>query len=313
MEAFYGVDLGGTKLLAGQVAADGTILRSEKRIISGLPLPELLETIDSALASLDYDGVSPIGFGIPALIDRRTGIAVRSVHLPLDDVPFAQVLSERVGAPVVIDNDGNCAMLAEWRVGAAQGCDHAALLTLGTGIGGGLVLDGRLYRGATGAGAELGHMPVDLDGPPCFGGCPGRGCLESLCSGSALARDARQRAAVVPHSRLGRDLAAGIALTGEHVTALARDGDPDARGLLHMLGTRLGAGITAIAMGLNPEVVVVGGGVLAAGEMLLAPAREEVARRAMEPSRSVRIVETAFADSAGMVGAAFLVREELAG
>jgi glucokinase len=193
---------------------------------------------------------------------------------------------------VAVDNDANCAVLAEWTLGAARGCDHVALLTLGTGIGGGLVLDGRVYRGAVGAGAELGHMPVDLDGPPCFGGCPGRGCLESLCSGSALARDAEALFA--------------RPVTGEEVTELARAGDATAVQLMHTLGDRLGAGLAGIANALNPEMIVVGGGVMAAGELVLEPARAELRRRALAPSRDVDVVAAELGEEAGMIGAALL-------
>lgn len=309
MATTIGVDLGGTKLLAGVVDGDGRVLRSERRQISGLPLDELLDVSVAAVRALGADPADGVAFGIPALIDFRTRTAVRSVHLPLDGVPFEALLAERLGVDVRVDNDANCAMLAEHRAGAARGCDHAALLTLGTGIGGGLLLGGALYRGAVGSAAELGHMPVDLDGPPCFGGCPGRGCLEALCSGSALARDAREVARLLPDTRLGRDLAAGAVLTGERVTELARAGDPDARGLLETLGVRLGAGLAGLAMALNPEVVVLGGGVLAAGELVLAPARAELARRAMEPSRAARVVAARFGEAAGMIGASLVARE----
>src|SRR4051794_23059842 len=261
-----GVDLGGTKALAGAVDAAAHVLARERRIISGLPLPELLdavvEAVDAVRAAVPEAADAPIGFGIPALIDRRSGDAVRCVHLPLDGVDFGALIGPRVGVPVAVDNDANCAMLAEWRLGSAREASDAALLTLGTGIGGGLVLDGRLYRGAIGSAGEMGHMPVDLDGPPCFGGCPGRGCLESLCSGSALARDALALAHTLPESRLGRDLDAGVRITGERVSELAAEGDPDARGLLQRLGERLGVGMAGIAMALNPEIIVVGGGVM---------------------------------------------------
>jgi glucokinase len=310
-----GVDLGGTKLLAGAVEADGTIRAKERRVIAGLPLGELLDVTEAAVRTV-RDAVpealdAPIGFGIPALIDRRSGDAVRCVHLPLDGVDFGSRIGPRVGVPVTVDNDANCAMFAEWRLGAARGAGHAALLTLGTGIGGGLVLDGRLYRGALGAAAEMGHAPVDMDGPPCFGGCPGRGCLESLCSGSALARDAIELARVVPDSRLGRDLAAGLTITGERVTELAYEGDPDARGLLWSLGEKLGVGMAAIAMTLNPELIIVGGGVMAAGELVLEPARAELRRRAMDPARSAGVIAASLGPEAGMVGAALMAAEEL--
>jgi glucokinase len=309
-ELTIGVDLGGTKLLAGAVDASGTVLTHERRVVSGLPLGELLDVTVAAVAAVRQAVPAaarvPIGFGIPALIDQRSGDAVRCVHLPLDGVDFGGRIGPRVGVPVTVDNDANCAALAEWHLGAARGASHVAMLTLGTGIGGGLILNGKVYRGALGAAAEMGHAPVDLDGPPCFGGCPGRGCLEALCSGSALARDARAMAMTMPDSRLGRDLVAGLPITGERVTELAVEGDPDARGLLWSLGEKLGAGLAGIAMTLNPELIIVGGGVLAADEMVLEPARAELRRRAMEPSRTVGVVAAGLGPEAGMVGAALM-------
>lgn len=290
MAVTIGLDLGGTKLLAGVVDADGRVLARERRLIAGLSQPELIATVSATVASFGVD--APVGAGVPALMDLRRGVAVRCVHLPLDGL----VVAEAFGA-VAADNDAACAILAEWRLGAARGCDHVALLTLGTGIGGGLVLGGRLYRGAVGAGAELGHVPVDLDGPPCFGGCPGRGCLEALCSGSALARDA---SALV-----------GRPVTGEEVTALARAGDRQAVWLLETLGDRLGAGLAGIAMALNPELILVGGGVMAAGELVLGPARDELRRRALAPARDARVEAAALGEEAGMIGAALLARDAL--
>jgi glucokinase len=309
-ELTIGVDLGGTKLLAGAVDASGTVLACERRVISGLPLPDLLAVtvaaVEKVREAVPESADAVCGFGIPALMDRRSGDAVRCVHLPLDGVDFGARIGPSLGVEVTVDNDANCAMLAEWRFGAARGASHAAMLTLGTGIGGGLILDGRLYRGALGAAAEMGHAPIDYDGPPCFGGCPGRGCLEALCSGSALARDALALARMLPDSRLGRDLAAGSAITGERVTELAHDGDPDARGLLWSLGEKLGVGLAAIAMTLNPEVLIVGGGVMAADELVLEPARAELRRRAMDPGRSAGVAAAALGPEAGMIGAALL-------
>jgi glucokinase len=287
-----GVDLGGTKLLAGALAADGSVVAQERRLIGGLTLDELLDATAGAVAALGVSG-DAAGFGIPSLIDRRTGISVRSVHLPLDGVPFGALMAERLGIPVVVDNDANCAALAEARAGAARGCSWVVMLTLGTGIGGGLVLDGELYRGAVGAGAELGHVPVDLDGPPCFGGCPGRGCLEALCSGSAIARDA--------------------GMAAEEVVRRAFSGDETALALLRDVGLKLGAGLAGLAMTFNPEVIVVGGGVMGAGDLLLGPAREELARRALAPASEVRVVAAGLGPEAGMIGAALLARDKVAG
>jgi glucokinase len=291
-----GVDLGGTKLLAGALAPDGTVLASERREIMGLPLDELVEVAVEAVGALGIE-CDRAGFGLPALVDRRTGVSVSCVHLPLAGVDFGAIMAERLGVRTVVDNDANCATLAEWQLGAARGSSHVVMLTMGTGIGGGLVLDGRLYRGAVGAGAELGHMPVDLDGPPCFDRCPGRGCLEALCSGSAIARDS----AVLP----------GGPMSAQDVAALALSGDPGARALMSDIGTKLGAGLAGLAMAFNPEVIVVGGGVMGAGELLLEPARLELARRALPPASTVRVLSAGLGPQAGMIGAALLAASEI--
>ena len=241
-------------------------------------------------------------------------MACWSTHLPLKDVRFRDVMSERLGLPVVVDNDVNAAMLAEHRFGAARGTDHAVLVALGTGIGSALLLDGRIYRGARGFGAEIGHMPVDLDGPDCQGACPGRGCLEVMASGSTIGREGMEAAAREPESALGRRLAEGQEISGGIVTELAHDGDEAARAVLAEVGRRLGFGLTGVVNVFNPEVIVVGGGAIAAGDLLLAPAREVVAERALPPSRdSVRIVPAEFGDESGMLGAALLAFDELGG
>lgn len=281
-----GLDLGGTKLLAGVVEPDGTVLATERRLIGGLSFDVLLDTVSEVVDMLG-PGL-PVGVGVPALVDQRSGVAVRCVHLPLDGVPIIDVLHDRLRVPVRVDNDATCAVVAESTLGAARGRSHVALLTLGTGIGGGLVLDGRVYRGAVGAGGELGHMPVDLDGPACFGGCPGRGCLEALCSGSALQRDA--------------------GMPGEVVVARARAGDVEAEAHLKRLGTWLGAGLAGLAMALNPEMIVIGGGLMEAGELILAPARSEMRRRALDPARDVRVVAAELGPAAGMIGAGLIAQ-----
>jgi glucokinase len=287
-----GVDLGGTKLLAGALSADGSVLAQERRLIGGIGLDELLDVTVEAVSALGV-AADAVGFGIPSLIDRRTGISVRCVHLPLDGVPFGALMAERLEVPVIVDNDANCAVVAETRAGAARGFSWVVLLTLGTGIGGGLVLDGELYHGVAGAGAELGHVPVDFDGPECFGGCPGRGCLEALCSGTAIERDA------------GMD--------AEEVVRRAYSGDEAASAVLRDVGTKLGAGLAGLAMTFNPEVIVIGGGVMGAGDLLLGPARDELVRRALAPANDVPVVAAALGPEAGMIGAAMLARDKVVG
>jgi glucokinase len=184
------------------------------------------------------------------------------------------------------------------------------LLTLGTGIGGGLVLGGEVYRGWVGGGAELGHMVVDMDGRPCQGNCPNWGCLESVASGSALVREASLAVARRPDTALGRALEAGRELTGPLITELARNGDPVAADAIEAIGRALGVGIANLVNIFNPQVVVVGGGVSAAGDLLLAPAREVMMRRALSPNKElVRVKAAAFGAEAGLVGAALLARE----
>lgn len=306
-----GLDAGGTKLLTGVVGEALEVDHREHALWAGNGCDEVIEqmmdAVGRALAS-SPDAVG-IGLGIPALVDSRSGVARSSVHLPLEGVDLGAVARERFGLPVVVDNDANAAMACEHRHGAARGTSDAALLTIGTGIGGGLVLDGRLYRGANGFGAELGHMVVDLDGAPCSEGCTGRGCLEAVASGSALARTGHAAAGRLPDSPLGRARSDG-AVTGRTVTEAALAGDPVALEIVDHAGRRLGAGLVSIVNALNPEVIVVGGGVMALGDLLLGPARAVVIERALRPSReAVRIVPAQFGEDAGMLGAALLAMD----
>lgn len=282
----------------------------------GQETPALLETIATSVQELVNTAqgeVGAVGFGIPSLIDRRSGTSVVAVNLPLADVRFGALMEERLDLPVFVDNDGNLAALAESRAGAAMGVDDMLLVGLGTGISGGLILGGQLYRGWIGAGAELGHMVIDMNGPPCQGNCPNHGCFEAMASGTALKREARRIAAEQPASALGRALAEDRELDGPLVTELAHDGDPAAGEVLNLIGERLGVALASFVNIFNPAMIVVGGGVMGAGEMLLAPARAEMRRRALPPSRdNVQIVAAEFGHEAGMVGAAAMALDGLA-
>jgi glucokinase len=295
-----GVDLGGTKILAGVVDRSGAV---ERRRESPTPVgsqDELLRGLEAAVAEVLDDGVVAIGLGIPSTIDQRTGRAVSSVNIPLADLDVRGWVAERFGLPVGIDNDANAATLAEWAFGAGKGVRYMVMLTLGTGVGGGLILDGRPYRGAIGAGAELGHMVIDLDGPPCQGACTGRGHLEALASGHAATMAARETF--------------GPAVDAHRLVRLADEGDRTAIELLATLGRRLGAGIGSLVNIFNPELVVIGGGFSAAGDFLLEPAREMVARESLAPGRDlVRIVRAELGTAAGLVGAGLVAFEALDG
>jgi glucokinase len=304
-----GIDAGGTKLLGGVVDEALAVHHRVHRRILGLDQNELLDTLVDAVeearsAAPDADLV---GFGIPALVRPATGSVMVSNHLPLDGVPFRDLMSERLGVSVRVDNDSNVAMLAEHRAGVARGVDDAVLLALGTGIGGGLLLGGEIYRGSEGAGAELGHIVVDPDGPDCPGDCPGRGCLEAFASGNAIGRAGEVAAQANPGSALGKALAVGREITGGLVTELAHDGDLLAREVLAEAGRWLGIGIVTLVNIFNPELVIVGGGASAAGDLMLDAAREVLAERGLPPNRQmVRVVLAHFGSEAGMMGAAML-------
>lgn len=311
-----GVDLGGTKLLAGAVDRELNVHHRAHRTAPGgdraAVLDRVVDAVQEAIAAAPGE-VRAVGFGIPSLIDQERGIAVSTVHLPIADLPFRDIMMERLGLPVVVDNDANVAMLAEHRLGAAAGTRHAVLLTIGTGIGSGIVVDGKLVRGAVGAAGELGHMVIDLDGPRCHGNCPNRGCLEALVSGTAIGEAGLVAAHVDPDGALGAAVAAGRPMTGALVTELAHEGDPAALACLQTAGRALGVGLANIVNIFNPEVVVIGGGVIAAGDLLLDPAREEMRARALSPSRDVvRIVPARFGAESGMLGAAILAFMETA-
>jgi glucokinase len=309
-----GIDAGGTKLLGG-VVDDGLVVHHRvHRTWRGGDKAETLDIFVEAVEEVRAAApdVQAVGFGIPALVEWERGVSRWSTHLPLADVPFRDLMSERLGLPVVVDNDANAALLAETRFGAARGCAHVVLVALGTGIGSGLLLDGRIYRGSRGLGAEVGHMVVDLHGPDCQGACPGRGCLEVMASGSAIGREGAAAARRAPASALGRRLAAGREITGGIVTELAHDGDEAARSVLAEIGRRLGYGLAGVVNVFNPEVIVIGGGAIAAGELLLSPARAVVLERALPPAREmVRIVPAHFGDESGMLGAALLALDTL--
>jgi glucokinase len=304
-----GIDSGGTKFLGGVVDEELNVHHRVRRMIGGLGADELLDVMEEAVneareVAPDADAV---GFGIPSVVDQRRGSSVSSRHLPLGDVAFREVMTERLGLPVHVDNDANLAVLAEHRFGAARYASHAVLLTLGTGIGSGLVLDGRVYRGSIGGAGEIGHMVVDLDGPKCPGNCPNYGCLEAMVSGAAIGRAGLAAALADPGSGLGLARAEGRDITGQLVSELAHEGDAPAVEIIDHAGRMLGIGLVNVVNIFNPEVVIIGGGAMAAGELLLRPAREVVAERALEPNGElVRIVAAHFGGEAGMLGGAVL-------
>ncbi|MEX2106034.1 MAG: ROK family protein [Solirubrobacterales bacterium] len=307
-----GVDLGGTKMLVGALA--GTeVLWESREASTGQGEDDLVELLVREISEAHEarPSAAAVGLGIPATIDHERGVAISAVNLPLADLPIRDLVSERVGLPVFVDNDANVAALAEHLFGAGRDADDMVLLTIGTGIGGGLVLNGEVYRGATGAGAELGHTVIDINGPRCQGNCPGRGCVETLASGTALGREGLAAAESDPDSVLAAMLAEGHPIDGRAVTEAALGGDPTAVAVFDLIGTRLGVALTTFANIFEPEVIVIGGGVMAAGDLLLGPARRELRARALRPMNEIPVVAAELGPDAGMIGAAAMARIEL--
>jgi glucokinase len=291
-----GVDVGGTKILAGIVARDGTVIRRREHPTPLESEDALLDGLEAAVRELRDDSIQAVCFGVPSRIDRRAGVAIGSVNIPLVDVPLREVMHERLGLPVEIENDANAAAIAEWKAGAGRGTEHMIMLTLGTGVGGGLILDGRPYRGSIGAGAELGHIVIVHDGEACS--CGGLGHLEAYVSGKAANKLAVE--------------AFGPAVDAHRLVRLANEGDATATELLTEIGRKLGSGLGSLVNAFDPELIVIGGGFAAAGELLLVPAREVLAREALKPMRdSVRIVRAELGTSAGLIGAGMVAFETL--
>jgi len=293
-----GVDVGGTKILAAVVSRDGSLGVRLERPSDHSSQDALLAELDSLVEELHRaePGAAALGFGIPSRIDQRSGHALKSVNIPLEGVDLRDRMREQHGLPVALDNDANAAAIAEWQVGAARGARNVVMLTLGTGVGGGLILDGRPYRGATGSGAELGHIVLEPGGPPC--GCGGHGHLESFAAGPAADRVARSLY--------------GDGSDAHELVRRGRDGEPEAVEALAGIGRYLGSGIATFVNVFEPELVVVGGGFGDAGELLLGPAREVVAVEGLEPARdNVRIVEAELGIEAGVIGAGMVAFEAL--
>ncbi len=308
-----GVDLGGTKMLVGVCDGDGEIHyrnMTSSRHAGGEGVIAALEA-ELGLALEARPAAAAIGLGVPCTIDRGRGVCVNAVNLPLAEVALRERIEARFGLPVEMDNDGNVAAIAEHRVGAGRGTTNMVFFALGTGIAGGLILDGHPYRGSHGAGAELGHVVVDLHGPRCQGSCPGSGCIESIASGTALGTLAREAAAANPGSRLGRIAAEGGAVDGAVVAELARGGDELASGILATIGDRVGIALAGLANIFDPDMIVLGGGVLAAGELIAEPARRRVREAALPPQREVSVRLAELGGDAGMIGAALAARELL--
>lgn len=310
-----GLDVGGTKIAAAVVDTDGTVLAElvepTPQKSDAVPVTAILLDLIARLRA-EHPDVAAVGVGAAGVVEWPAGRIRWAPNNTYRDWRVRELLGTATGLPTVADNDANVAALAEARLGAHRFRDMI-LVTVGTGIGGGMVLGGVIYRGPSGLGAELGHMILNPDGPRC--GCGNHGCFEAYAAGTALTRMGREAATVEPDgliARLGREQGD---VTGETVTAAAGLGDPTARALFARLGRWLGVGIASLSSIFELEVVVVGGGLVETGDLLLEPARAAVREFAYAPTARgvVPVVPATFGSDAGMIGAALLALDGDAG
>jgi glucokinase len=283
-----GVDLGGTKVLAGVVDQDGTVHETIERPTVTTSQAALLDELAAIVRELPLEGVSALGFGIPSRIDHGSGLALGAVNIPIRDVRFADEMHERLGLPVEMENDASCAAYAEFKLGAGRGTTELLALTLGTGVGGGVVSGGKLFRAYT----ELGHMVIVEDGEPCQGACSGRGHVEAYCSGTAAGKIAKRL--------LGPDASAHDLVDQRHP-------------VLGEIGHHLGVAIGSLVNIFGSTRVIIGGGFgIAAFDQLVPAARRAVLREALAPGgQSLEIVRAELGGEAGLIGAALVAFEGL--
>ncbi len=318
-----GVDLGGTNIVAGAMPEDGSreiALRSEPtRADQGADavVDRIARMIDTVIAETiaatgaKRDDFAGVGIGSPGPLDRERGIVIVTPNLGWRNFPLRDEVSKRVGLPATLDNDANCATLGEWWCGAAKGARHVIGMTIGTGIGGGLILDGRLFHGASDVAGEIGHTTIDSTGRRCK--CGNYGCLEAYASGPAIADRAREALDGGEPSILPRLVDNDLSrITAQLVYDAAKKDDDVARQVVRETANFLGAGVANLLNIFNPDVVVIAGGVTQAGEPLFEPLRAEVRRRAFRPAvEACRILPGTLTGSAGVVGAVATFKQQV--
>ena len=314
MRFVLGIDIGGTNLVVGCVAEDGSGLHAlatepthaeagESQVLDRL-VALARRSVAQARHELPGCEILGVGVGAPGPLDTKSGVVLLTPNLGWVDLPLRQIIRDRIGLPAQLDNDANCAVLGEWWVGAARGSRHAIGITIGTGIGGGLILEGKLYHGASDVAGEIGHMTIDTEGRRCK--CGNYGCLEAYASGPNIALRAIEAVEAGAETRLlsyaGGDTSR---ITAQTVYEAAHDGDELALEVVNDTAKFLGVGVANLLTVFNPEVVVICGGVTRAGDHLFVPLRRETARRAFKPAvTACRIVPGELVGTAGVYGAA---------
>jgi len=314
------IDLGGTKIFAAIISNKGQVMARKYCLTLADEGPEavisrILSAIDHLLSqrNIDSSQLDSISIGAAGAIDVERGLITSSPHLPgWHDVPLRDIVKEKYKVDTFLINDAGAAALGEYHFGAGQGVNNLILLTVGTGIGGGIIINGRLYSGASGSAGDIGHMVIDVNGPRCS--CGNTGCLEALVSGEAVAKEATRRIRQGGRSSLTEVVGGKIEnITAEEVSIAARDGDSLASEVILQAATHLGVGLVNIVNIFNPEMIIIGGGMAKMGNLLLNPARQVVRERAFQlPAQAVQIVPAQLGDDAGVLGAAvFAFQQEV--
>jgi glucokinase len=316
-----GIDIGGTNLVVGSVAEDGSVLHAmaseptHAEAGATAVVDRLVALAERAIARTRREvpgaQIAGVGVGAPGPLDTRSGVVLLTPNLGWVNMPLRKIIHDRLGLPAALDNDANCAVLGEWWVGAARGARHAIGITIGTGIGGGLVLDGKLYHGASDVAGEIGHTTIDTQGRRCK--CGNYGCLEAYASGPNIAMRAIEAAEAGAETSLSRLVDGDLRkISAQTVYEAARAGDELALEVVNDTAKFLGIGIANLLNIFNPEVVVVCGGVTLAGDHLFVPLRREVARRAFRPAvQACRIVPGELINTAGVYGAAKVFLDQM--
>jgi glucokinase len=311
------LDIGGTKILVGLIDQHGAWLaRRRIETLASRGADEVIAgagaTLRTLLHEVGADGVAlqAIGCSVPGPLDSKSGKVIFSPNLGWRDVPFVELLRRQFAVPIAIDDDAHCAALAEWHLGAARGTQSAVYVTISTGIGSGIIIDGRLYSGAHGFAGEVGHITLDRNGPSCS--CGNSGCFEALASGSAIARRAKEAVTSGQKTLLSTFHKNPALLTASEVMQAAAAGDAAAVQIIETAAAFLGLGLAAVASAFDPEIIVVGGGVVQANDLLLAHARATFAARVIPPFGSlVSIAPAALGEESALRGAALLVTERM--
>ncbi|HEX6278881.1 MAG TPA: ROK family protein [Pyrinomonadaceae bacterium] len=312
-QVFLAADLGGTNLRLAAIDPTGAVIfRSRKQTPASGHQNEILGTIRSAISECGNElaaefAFAAFGAAVPAIVNSNRGVILRSPNLPeLNDLRFTELFSEELSIPVVLENDANAAAVGESWKGASRGVRNSIHVTLGTGVGGGIIIDGSLVRGVDGTAGEIGHIAVEPEGYPC--GCGSRGCVEQYASATAIVRLTKELMPAFPQTTLRSSLE----LSPLDVYNAGMAGDELSREVFRLMGTYLGIALGGLVNVLNPEAIVIGGGASAGWDLFIEPLRAEISRRAFpHPAERVRLMRSELGDDAGILGAAFLASESL--